>query len=113
MDETPRKPKDFGCCLGLIIKLFTKMYPAEPKKLYTPQGESLRGFFKCMMYMNLLGFVVSIVYVGFVAMIFSMFLGLMSYSGYLTLREWVIILYNIALIGAAGQTFWYLTDEDK
>ena len=40
--------------------------------------------------------------IGFQPMIANLWLGILGYSVYLTLREWVVILYLLCKIGAAG-----------
>ena len=83
------------------MKLFSKMFPAKEKKLYTVQGSHLRAFFGFMLALNITAFLGSLVLVGFKTMLYAILLTTFSYSGYLTLREWVVILY-ILMLGACA-----------
>ena len=98
--ETERPKQELGCCLALLVRLFTKMYPAEKKKLYTDEGHALRNIFSCMLVVNSITFVYALVAVGFMEMAFALLLLLLGFSAYLTLREWVVCLFNLLLASA-------------
>ena len=69
------------------------MWPSTKKEVYTTQGLWLRKIAAGSMTLDYLFFVFALAIVGFDTMIMDLFIGLIGYSVYLTLREWVIILY--------------------
>ena len=82
-----------GCCTRVFRKIFAKMYPAEKKTLYTTQGKWLRTMAGFFMFADFCFFVFALALVGFQAMMMDLWLGLWGYSVWLTLREWVTIMY--------------------
>ena len=77
------------------------MFPAVPKQVFTRQGAWLRSMAKVFMVLDFAFFVFTLALVGFQPMILNLVLGVLGYSLYLTLREWIVILYCICKVGAA------------
>mmetsp|Transcript_13308 Transcript_13308/g.22602 ORF Transcript_13308/g.22602 Transcript_13308/m.22602 type:complete len:187 (-) Transcript_13308:41-601(-) len=69
------------------------MYPKEPKVLATKQGAWLRAMCGVFCLLHNVFFVVALAITGFSPMIVSLLLAVWSYSAYLTVREWTVLLY--------------------
>ena len=93
--KSTAKPKKQNCCARLLQKLFFKLWPSEKKELYTTQGLWLRKMAAVSMFLDFCFFVFALAIVGFVPMIIDLFMGIWGYSVYLTVREWVVVLYCI------------------
>ena len=97
-----------------LEKWFFKLFPSQPKKPETPEGEWMRcmSFITCIVHNGM--FVLCLALVGFGAMIFNFLQAVWIYSVYLTLREREMIVYLILLLGQIAQAFCYLfiSDED-
>ena len=91
-----------GACAGCFKKLFHKMYPATPKRVWTAQGEWLRKMGLIAMIGDFAFFGVALALIGFLPMIQNLFIATVGYSLVLTLREWVIILYLLMKVLALG-----------
>jgi hypothetical protein len=75
-----------------------KMYPARPKEVPTLQGKALRNIIFYFCVFNIIIWAISLAFVGFEAMMLSGVTLAFAYSAWLTLREWVIILYILICI---------------
>ena len=107
-----RRGKD-NFCVRIFKKVMHKMYPPVPKIAWTTQGKWLRtmvGFF-CIM--HVIFFVVALAITGFGPMMASMFLSIWSYSCYLTLREWTVILYILFVAGISVLMVYDELFDDK
>ena len=102
-DELPHE-SDYNCCIQCIIKMFKKMYPSHRKIAHTPQGVSLRNKFKLFTILNMASCVLSLAIIGFYPLLYSALVLALSYSGYLTLREWVVCLHITMCITAVFQS---------
>ena len=76
-------------------KLFMTMFPEKKKEATTPQGKWLRNMFACTTFLHIVFAILSLALVGAEAMYSAQVLSILSYSCYLTLREWTIILYLV------------------
>ena len=85
----------------MLKKMFMKLWPSKPKELYTSQGRWLRKMALLFMVLDLIFFVISLAVVGFGPMFYDIMLAVLGYSVYLTLREWVVMLYMFGKVGAA------------
>ena len=74
-------------------KIFIKMYPSGAKTLYTSQGIWLRRMAVVFLFLDIIFTVFSLAMVGFLPMIQDLCLACLGYSMYLTIREWVVMLY--------------------
>ena len=95
---------DYNCCVSCIIRTFKKMYPSHPKIAYTIQGQKLRSKEKLFTFLNIVGCVLSLAFLGFGPMADCAMLLAFSYSAYLTLREWVIVLHICLTFCSVFQT---------
>ena len=66
--------------------VFRKMFPKNPKKAYTKEGKWLRTAMGWACILHGLAFATCMAFVGWKNSMFELFLMLMSYSAYLTLR---------------------------
>ena len=71
------------------------MYPRQKKVLATKQGEWLRKMCLTFIIFDYAFFVFALLVAGFKAMLIDLLIGLWGYSAYLTVREWVVILYLV------------------
>ena len=81
-------------------KAFFKLYPSKPKLAPTPEGQSLRKLFGMAMVLHIVFFVVSLTAMGFLPMLAEIGFSLWAFSCYLTLREWEVVVYLVALLGS-------------
>ena len=95
--------EDYNCCLRILIKIFKKMYPSHPKEVFTKEGKTFRMVILLFTIGNIISFVSCLAFVGFVCMMLSLCVLLISYSAYLSLREWVICLYVLICLGVVGE----------
>ena len=102
-----RKPNPLVKCCSNI---FTKMYPAKKKTAWTNEGKWLRTCVGVACIAHVLFFIFSIAFVGFKSMMINLILACISYSGYLTLREWVVLFHVFGLMAAC---FWSVFHELK
>ncbi len=82
-------------------KVFFTLYPSKPKQLSTHEGKRLRTHIGVFMLFHMMFFVTSLTAVGFLPMLTELGFVIWTFSCYLTLREWEIILYLVALSCAA------------
>ena len=97
-----RKPPT-GCCYICYLvgqKLFTFFFPGRMKKTKTNQGAHLRWLMGATVFGHCMFFFISLAIIGFVPMIENLMFAAWTYSIYLTLREWLLITYMIALLVA-------------
>ena len=85
--SSTKKSKD-NYCVKIFKKIFKKLYPSRAKEVYTKQGRWLRMIVGMFCFLHCLFFVIALAITGFMQMMISMFFATLSYSVYLTLREW-------------------------
>ena len=111
-DETGnvRKPvrrQKMGCCCNGIRKMFIYLYPKYNKWTYTKEGEYLRRWILISLILHIVFFAVSLAFIGFEPMMANLWLAIMQYSNYVTLRECTIVLYLLMIIVAvSGGLTW-------
>jgi len=86
--------------------LFKKMFPKHPKRTMTPEGTWLRRIIGLFCVCHCFAFAFMMAFVGWSNSMFELYLIIFSYSAYLTLREWVLILY---LLGSIGSLYVWIT----
>lgn len=69
----------------ILQRAFFRLYPTKPKETDTLEGDSLRFTIGLLCFFHCVFFIVSIVWIGFSSMLGEIFLGIWSYSCYLTL----------------------------
>ena len=74
-----------GCYL-VLKKCFSYLFPKRPYKTRNNHSDWLRAYLGWSLVLHIMFFVLSLIYIGFWAMITNLFLALWSYSCYLTLR---------------------------
>ena len=99
-------PQQGGICFRIFKKIFNKMWPSKPKQLYTNQGRWLRKMALLFMVLDFMFFVFSLAVVGFEPMLYDLLLGVLGYSVYLTVREWVTMLYLAGKLFSAFALFF-------
>ncbi len=93
----------------LVARIFHRMYPNDPKYSDNEEGDHLRRHFGVVVFLHIVFFVVSIVYIGFEAMLSEVFFGCLAYSCYLTLREPFIVFYLFGMTIAFLHGIYELT----
>ena len=83
------------------------------KTAWTTQGKWLRSTIGCACILHILFFVFSLAFVGFPSMIINLILASWSYSVYLTLNEWKVLLYFLFLAAATLSGLIYGIEQKK
>lgn len=78
-------------------KIFFTLFPSKPKHISTPEGKNLRKMLGMFMILHIFFFIASLTAMGFVPMLSELGFIIWTFSCYLTLREWEIIMYFVAL----------------
>ena len=90
-----------GWCGKQIVMCFKRMfktlYPIKMKEAKTPAGVSIRFLLRLVCVMHCLFFSFSLAFVGFRPMIVNLLMAAWSYSAFLTLRQWTIVLHLLFL----------------
>ena len=84
--------------MNAFRRIFFRLFPNHPKPADTPQGLHLRRVLKYLVTLHILFFFVSLTVIGFLPMISELGLSTWSYSCFLTLREWQVIIYLLLLV---------------
>ena len=80
-------------------------FPGKMKRARTHEGDKLRWYVGATVFGHCIFFFVSLAIIGFIPMIENLLFAAWIYSVYLTLREWLLILYMIALIFTMYENF--------
>ena len=83
--------------MSVFQRCFFRLYPSKPKETDTLEGDDLRFVLKVCTILNAIFFLASLTTIGFVAMLQNIAFGFWSYSCFLTLKEWQVIIYIIGL----------------
>ena len=89
--------------LNPIRSIFYWFFPPVPKKTFTPEGERMRNVMRFQVFFHILFFVGNLGAVGVQGMLFELAWFLWSFSVYLNLREYMIVIYIITMV-AGGIT---------
>ena len=81
--------------LNCFQRKFLYCFPALKVKTHTPQGKSLRYTTLFWLSLDILCMFFCLYFVGFQPMLAALWISVWGYSMYLTLREWVGILYCV------------------
>ena len=84
--------------MDLFRKAFYWFYPAIPKVAQTDQGKSMRTVMAWQCFFHFCFFVAMLTSIGFYAMLMELGWLIVSFSIYLTLREWMIVIYLITVL---------------
>ena len=106
--KKPVRNKDKeSCCGACLRKMFVYLYPKYNKWTYTHEGEYLRRWVLVSLILHVIFFAVSLAFIGFEPMIANLWLAILQYSNYITLRECTIVLYEVAILFAvSGGLTW-------
>ena len=80
-------------CIRVFRKLFQSLYPINQKSAMTSQGKWLRRCIGIAVFLHCFFFIFSLALVGFPSMIINLILASWSYSVFLTLNEWKVLMY--------------------
>jgi len=83
--------------MNIAKRVFFRLYPNKPKEADTYEGDDLRFVLKVCCILHGLFFLASIVAIGFISMLQDIFYSCWTYSAFLTLKEWQVILYIVTL----------------
>ena len=109
-----RKTKKVGCLFRAFRKLFIYLYPAQNKNTYTKEGDSLRCQILAALVLHTIFAIISLAFIGFEPMIVNMWLMILCYSCYITIRDCTIVLYLICLcLAISGGLSWGFSDQNQ
>ena len=86
-------------CISLK-RVFFYLYPSTVKKAWNPKALTLRTVLAYAIAFHLLFFIASLAFLGFGPMMEDLALAAIAFSSYLTLYDWIVSLYMIALSGS-------------
>ncbi|CDW88769.1 UNKNOWN [Stylonychia lemnae] len=78
-------------------RVFFRLYPSQQKETDTLEGDHLRTTVGVLCILHSVFFLVSLTVIGFYSMLMEVAYAVWLYSCYLTLKEWQVVLYIIAL----------------
>ena len=81
-----------------LAKAFNTLYPSKPLQANNPLALKMRSRMAYATFFHAIFFVLSLSFVGFLPMLEDMFLACMAYSGYLTIKDWVIAGYLVFIV---------------
>ena len=84
--------------MDLVRKAFYYFFPAIPKKTYNDEGINMRNIMVIQTTIHMILFILNLVFVGFYPMLMELGFMTLAYTTYLTLREWLIVIYLISLV---------------
>ena len=84
--------------MNIFARLFFKFYPSQKKHADTEEGTYLRRLIGVCVFFHVALFVASLVSIGFLQMLFELFFVAWTYSCFLTLHEWQIVIYLLLLL---------------
>ena len=85
----------------ILNKIFFTLYPDHPKRTSNEEGVHLRSTIKVCCILHIFFFVAALTLMGFLTTMTELGFSLWSFSCFLTLREWSIIIYMIMLLFSA------------
>eukprot|EP00347_Sterkiella_histriomuscorum_P000946 403373921 len=80
-----------------LLRAFFYLYPSKVLKANNQEAIQMRRLMLFCLVIHILFFILSLALLGFLSMIEDLFLGLICFSGYLTLFDWTIAFYLVAL----------------
>jgi len=83
-----------------LKQVFFYLYPTNKNKAWNPKAKTMREVFQWAIGFHLIFFVASLAFLGFGPMVEDLTLAAIAFSSYLTLYDWVISFYMIALSGS-------------
>ena len=94
-------------CVECFKRIFSKLFPYQSVTTFTEWGHLLKNYLLAATILHAIFFGVAIAMIGFQPMIYTMFLGLVCYSCYLTLNNCSICLYMTGLVlSISGGVTW-------
>ena len=86
--------------MDLVRKAFYWFFPAIPKKTFNVEGNNMQNIMMIQTFLHFALFVLNLVFVGFYPMLIHLGFTIFSFTVYLNLREYTIVIYILSL--AAG-----------
>ena len=91
--------------MDLVRKAFYWFFPAIPKKTFNVEGKNLQDIMMIQTFLHFALFVLNLIFVGFYPMLMELGFMILSFTVYLNLREYTIVIYILSLIAGGIYKF--------
>ena len=93
--------------MDLVRKAFYWLFPAIPKKVWNKEGENMQKIMFLQTILHFVFFVVNLIFLGFYPMLMDLGYMTLAFTVYLNIREYMIIIYILALLSGAFYKFQF------